>query len=345
MNYRHNSLIVVCIIILIRKPLKTVSGFCHSNERPRIIKIPQNGNNISFRTNAYISTSSLYSTSRRWKVIKPSDNDINKSINDILLVLFHLLCCVCFSVSVCWYENFDCSHLKPNSGTIRSSATRGMGFGLSDRIALSKSFPSTSVLSYNEVMLKHRFETVPRWKKLELGYEGSEGEIKNSVENLYKGIFSVLKLKSMAKEYQWNEMKILLDSSLLRDDIERSCSLIRSTLLDQDSRMEIGFDWGSCAWRHCGALADAQEAISFLSNSIGLLEPSECLFCLDIIERSLRDVVAVVPFKYYPLQFEKLPKYVKYIPKDEIKVDDDDSSIGTDFFATLHYLRNNLDTE
>lgn len=38
--------------------------------------------------------------------------------------------------------------------------------------------------------------------------------------------------------------------------------------------------WKSCAWRHCGALADAQEAIDELDHHVGMLEPYECLFCL-----------------------------------------------------------------
>lgn len=43
----------------------------------------------------------------------------------------------------------------------------------------------------------------------------------------------------------------------------------------------------SCAWRHCGALADAQEAFSELYNGLGLLEPYECLFVLDVIGKIL----------------------------------------------------------
>ena len=42
----------------------------------------------------------------------------------------------------------------------------------------------------------------------------------------------------------------------------------------------IGFDWGSCAWRHCGAKADAQEAIAELYSNVGMLEPFECRFIL-----------------------------------------------------------------
>ena len=49
----------------------------------------------------------------------------------------------------------------------------------------------------------------------------------------------------------------------------------------------------SCAWRHCAAFADAQEALDELDSLIGVFEPFECLFCLDIVERSFRDILAV----------------------------------------------------
>jgi len=42
----------------------------------------------------------------------------------------------------------------------------------------------------------------------------------------------------------------------------------------------IGFDWGSCAWRHCGARADAQEAVAELYSNVGMLEPFECRFII-----------------------------------------------------------------
>ena len=74
--------------------------------------------------------------------------------------------------------------------------------------------------------------------------------------------------------------------------------------LSVDARNEIGFEWASCSWRHCGALADAQEALDQLDHLVGgqvgdsvasILEPFECLFVLDIVERSLYDILAVIP--------------------------------------------------
>jgi hypothetical protein len=56
---------------------------------------------------------------------------------DIFQVVSHILKCsvVAAMAAVCAYEDYDCSTLKPLSGTIRPSvgATRGMGRGSIDR--------------------------------------------------------------------------------------------------------------------------------------------------------------------------------------------------------------------
>ena len=83
----------------------------------------------------------------------------------------------------------------------------------------------------------------------------------------------------------------------------------------------IGFDWGSCAWRHCGAKADAQEALAELYTSVGMLEPFECRFIMDIMERSIRDVLLVVPDDLRPTSADgrmvELKPYEPYMSQSE----------------------------
>lgn len=71
----------------------------------------------------------------------------------------------------------------------------------------------------------------------------------------------------------------------------------RSSTKREDNTLTIYFLYTfmkiSCAWRHCGALADAEEALDELDHLVGVLEPYECLFCIDVIERSFRDILAV----------------------------------------------------
>ena len=82
-----------------------------------------------------------------------------------------------------------------------------------------------------------------------------------------------------------------------------------------------------------------------------MFEPFECLFCLDIIERSLRDIIAVVPLKYhYMTDINKLTSYTPYESQQQItessasESDDIDSvtTIDQEFINVLANFRNNL---
>ena len=77
----------------------------------------------------------------------------------------------------------------------------------------------------------------------------------------------------------------------------------------------------SCAWRHCGAEADAQEALAELNNLSGVLEPFECEFIIDIVDRSLRDMIAMIPPIY--LQPERVTLYQPYESKVRTTDSDD----------------------
>jgi hypothetical protein len=190
--------------------------------------------------------------------------------------------------------------------------------------------------SYNEIMLVHRTERVPRWKK-DIGYRPSysysysssaaiplpspwtttsttissttesEERLREAVSRLYRSIDDLDRLKGMADEYMWEEMRAYLDPRTshvgttmttegegegisLHSALEDSMDVLRTSPAlyrlqrrgDVDNELPglIGFDWGSCAWRHCGAKADAQEAMSELYNNVGMLEPFECRFII-----------------------------------------------------------------
>ena len=91
-----------------------------------------------------------------------------------------------------------------------------------------------------------------------------------------------------ALEYSMDVLKTMPTyyASTTTSSITTSTSSSSSNTVDSSSSYMkeipeiIGFDWGSCAWRHCGAKADAQEAIAELYNSVGMLEPYECRFII-----------------------------------------------------------------
>jgi hypothetical protein len=134
-------------------------------------------------------------------------------------------------------------------------------------------------------------------------------KLKQAVLHLYQSLDELESLKSMADDYRWDEMKehlnptpntlapIATSENPLPLTLEYSMDILKSipssSAPTKDKAQSnsysnnvnelpnlIGFDWGSCAWRHCGAKADAQEAIAELYSNVGMLEPFECRFIL-----------------------------------------------------------------
>jgi hypothetical protein len=122
----------------------------------------------------------------------------------------------------------------------------------------------------------------------------------------------------------------------------------------------IGFDWGSCAYRHCGALADAQEALDEIDHLLGVLEPFEVIFCLDIVERSLRDILAVaVPWEQQLAAvstssrsnvvqeaahkdaglWRRMPAYEPTVSRNAPNADTGKTAFEDEYMATLHQFR------
>ena len=272
--------------------------------------------------------------------------------SDRRLFAFHLLACYTTARTLISYENYDCANLKPQQAALKPSSTKGLAYGKLNRMEgrreILGAYESTDdmnekdeslwdIPSYNEVMLQHRSDRVPRWKS---GYtkhkNNNDMMLLDAIDDEFikeainESLFSLLKLKTLAKDYNWDDMRIILKSQTLNENLEKACSMLRFRLLsrqnsslgscsigslgDEHPASIIGFDWGSCAWRHCGALADIQESLAELTNSLGLFEPFECLFVLDIAERSLRDIIAIIPDDF---NFEKgkLPNYEPYKPQ------------------------------
>lgn len=288
-----------------------------------------------------------------------------------------------------------------NSFNFFGAATRGLGWGPSNRGIQSHNDGGTNDVffeewygssamtlqwkpSYNEIMLQHRLERVPRWNDLKNGEQDvllssqtgtrsskgissntkrnvvtSKEQLQQAVIQLYHSLDELDELKLMADDYMWEEMKYRLNPTASAESesgyslpiaLEYSMDILKSmpsyyAAAPDDSNSNqinspnknirdipelIGFDWGSCAWRHCGAKADAQEAIAELQSSVGMLEPFECRFIIDIVERSIRDVLVVLPDDLKPSQ-NGVPMQVKpykaYVPQ----AGDGNEGLGIDF--------------
>jgi len=181
--------------------------------------------------------------------------------------------------------------------------------------------------SYNEIMARHRRERVPRWKQMyrwqqqqatrQETADGDDNLPATTTQDAVHVLCALLKevsqrLPALAREYRWDDIRRTLPQ-LVRQ-LEPAASQLRAAQKATTAAMGsseyyddvVGFDWASCAWRSsssisgstsgtmCGALADAQEALDELDARLGLLEPFEVVFVLDVVERSLRDMLAPV---------------------------------------------------
>eukprot|EP00557_Chaetoceros_sp_GSL56_P014712 CAMPEP_0176479354 /NCGR_PEP_ID=MMETSP0200_2-20121128/1695_1 /TAXON_ID=947934 /ORGANISM="Chaetoceros sp., Strain GSL56" /LENGTH=252 /DNA_ID=CAMNT_0017875393 /DNA_START=521 /DNA_END=1279 /DNA_ORIENTATION=- len=223
---------------------------------------------------------------------------------------------------------------------LMNTSTRGMGRGAVDRMdgwyqstylttspdntmigasntpTQQDSFSMRDIPSYNEIMLQHRETRIPLWKKNVM-----QEDVSDAVNGVLEALVSLQELKILAQDYEWDDMQSILRGPVLTWKLQESCSILQQArgFLSIDARQEIGFDWGSCAWRKCGAQADAQESLAELYNAIGLFEPFECLFTIDIVERSLRDILAVIPPDYKPSEeviVQRTGEYVPYEPRN-----------------------------
>jgi hypothetical protein len=209
------------------------------------------------------------------------------------------------------------SHPQP----IGASTVRGLAFSQRDRQLMEADMEPQAlkeIPSLSEVSLKHRMERIPTWDETR---PMTRQDVELAVQTIQKALVYLGECKILANNYEWDDLTTHIRGPLLHSEMEEASDLLKRAngFLSTEARDEIGFEWGSCAWRHCGALADAQESIDELDSLIGVLEPYECLFILDIVERSFRDMLAVttsyqdpsisIP-EYQPLQRMVSPNVV-----------------------------------
>ena len=281
---------------------------------------------------------------------------IQQQLRDVADILgLVLLSFILSTVMIAW-EDISCKFVLPNRhrtsiSLYQTSAwgmntIHGMGFGSQERQILidaateSQNFendPFLNALTYNEVMLTHRTVTIPEWKRTP-----TSPMVSNAIHTIIESIQQLDVLRDMANDYQWDNIRHQL-YNVPFSDLSIQSSVLRQVTSEMND--VVGFDWGSCAWRHCGAISDIQEAIDEMDQLLGVLEPQEILFCLDIVERSLRDILSVVPWQQYALEndityYNNMPPYVSSV--NRIENTDDDSTlsrIDLEYFNALQELR------
>jgi hypothetical protein len=203
--------------------------------------------------------------------------------------------------------------------------------------------------AFQSVMLEHRTSRVPRWRR-----PPSSSFPTEAVHTLVSLLQDLPHLRQLSHDYQWLQLREALQPW---KELEPAAWALRSwyttdaaaTYFNNDdrrwARQEIGFDWAACAWRHCGATADAQEAVDELDHHVGLLEPFEVDFILQIMEQSVRDILATLPAAQWQSNeilaadrrywLHELPPYPAHHSSSETNQD----SIDEAYFRALQDLR------
>jgi hypothetical protein len=335
----------------------------HPGRRKKVIQGGKRKNFERFNLQLLESKSTLGPTPSI-KASKPISNisKAHQKLQDFQWFLAIWIASLGFSLLLISWEDLSMSHpmrvekvLSTRTTSSSSSSSwgqatiRGMAFGRTDRIWFSDKLDLESpefenLPSYNEVMQKHRNDRVRLWHQWDettiTANKITKQDVAKAVENIQKALLKLIECKQLAKDYQWDELGATLMQPELRRTLDSSCYLLQraDVFLSSEARQVIGFDWGSCAWRHCGALADAQEALDEVEHLLGILEPFECLFCLDIVERSLRDILAATSDFQNPQLQSKIPAYETIQRMSDVNQDDLDG-FDMDFIRTLSEVK------
>ena len=293
-----------------------------------------------------------------WNLLQIDSGSASLFLNRTLLpVLFFVGQSLFAALILIGWEHITCTNTLPsrhrttlliandenNKNSWGSSTIHGLAFGQTQRQQLLADGDLSHIPSYNEVGLYHRKEQVPRWKQQQQQQQQQSSDAATHV--LLACLQTINSLQDAASNYQWESIQTSLRSEPLTE-LERAASTLRPVVDSEGNENVVGFDWGSCAWRHCGALADAQEALDELEHLLGVLEPFEAIFCLDIVERSLRDILAVVPWEQMTVNdqtmWQNMPAYVSKVSTQELSGDDGEdraSHLDEEYFQALQEFR------
>lgn len=101
----------------------------------------------------------------------------------------------------------------------------------------------------------------------------------------------IVRSEELARAKRVAEIDPLITRSLIAE-LERASTLLASSpILSQEDREAIGWQWGACGFKRCGAQADAAQSLSKLRANLGMVVPLEALFYLDIAKRAVDEML------------------------------------------------------
>ena len=100
----------------------------------------------------------------------------------------------------------------------------------------------------------------------------------------------IVECEELARTRRIAEIDARMTKELVRELEAAATVLASSTALPADAREAIGWQWGACGFKRCGAQADAAQALCKLRANLGMVVPLEALFYLDIAKRAVDEM-------------------------------------------------------
>ncbi|EOD34260.1 hypothetical protein EMIHUDRAFT_433951 [Emiliania huxleyi CCMP1516] len=178
------------------------------------------------------------------------------------------------------------------------AAIAGLVHGEAERLATA---PRPDELREGDELyrLRSQNELAPRraaldadWRELRRSPPTRE-QTRQAFEEVVRVRDAIREARALAEAQRWAELGALLPADTV-PALERAATLLAaSASLTADQRAAIGWQWGACGWRRCGAQADAAQALSKLRANLGMVVPLEALFYLDVALRATDEIVAL----------------------------------------------------
>lgn len=120
----------------------------------------------------------------------------------------------------------------------------------------------------------------------------------------------------LARDGKVRELEAVVPPRLIGELEEAAAILASSVALSREARTAIGWQWGACVWRQCGAQADAAQALWKLRANLGMSAPLEAVYYLDVAERAIDEILQLGARERF-LPASSLPRF-KYLSAEAL---------------------------
>ena len=165
-------------------------------------------------------------------------------------------------------------------------------------------------------------------------HPASRLETSDALRRVLKVRHMLTDAEALVRESRMRDLNAALPQELVGELESAATVLASSSVLSRETRAAIGWQWGACGWRQCGAQADAAQALCKLRANLGMLVPIEALFYIDIAKRALDEVLQLGVLENL-LPASELPE-AEYLPAETLDMfltrdDDEGGTEGQDY--------------